>query len=70
MTDAPTARDARVDVLRVGSLTPPGVVSTRTVAVVDSGMARRQTDIVADVIVPGHGAPLRLDGDAYHPPHG
>lgn len=54
MTDAPTARDARVDVLLAGSLTPPGVVSTCTlvrsgevVAVVDPGMARRQTDITA-----------------------
>lgn len=52
MTDAPVARDARLDILLVGSLTPPGVVSTcsliradEVVAVVDPGMADRQTDI-------------------------
>lgn len=52
MTDAPTGRDARLDILLVGSLTPPGVVSTcslirsgAVVAVVDPGMARRQSDI-------------------------
>ncbi len=52
MTDAPTARDARLDILLPGSLTPPGVVSSCTllrsgdvVAVVDPGMANRQTDI-------------------------
>jgi glyoxylase-like metal-dependent hydrolase (beta-lactamase superfamily II) len=53
MTDAPTGRDARLDILVAGSLTPPGVVSTcslvrseAVVAVVDPGMARRQTDII------------------------
>lgn len=52
MTDAPVARDARLDILLAGSLTPPGVVSTCSlvragdvVAVVDPGMASRQTDI-------------------------
>ncbi len=53
MTDAPTARDARLDVLLEGSLTPPGVVSSCSllrsgdvVAVVDPGMAHRQADIL------------------------
>lgn len=52
MTDAPAARDARLDILLAGSLTPPGVVSTcslirsgSVVAVVDPGMANRQADI-------------------------
>lgn len=52
MTDAPVARDARLDILLTGSLTPPGVVSTcslvrsgEVVCVVDPGMARRQTDL-------------------------
>lgn len=52
MTDAPAARDARLDILLTGSLTPPGVVSTcslirsgEAVCVVDPGMARRQADI-------------------------
>lgn len=53
MTDAPAARDARLDILLTGSLTPPGVVSTCSlvrsgdvVAVVDPGMAARQSDIL------------------------
>ena len=53
MTDAPVARDARLDILLTGSLTPPGVVSTCSlvrsggvVAVVDPGMAARQSDIL------------------------
>lgn len=52
MTDATAARDARLDILLTGSLTPPGVVSTcslirsgEVVCVVDPGMAREQTDI-------------------------
>lgn len=52
MTDGAVARDARLDILLVGSLTPPGVVSTCTllrsggvVAVVDPGMTDSQTDI-------------------------
>ena len=51
MTDAPNARDARLDILLAGSLSP-GVVSTCSllrsgdvVAVVDPGMAERQSDI-------------------------
>ncbi|MEO8510839.1 MAG: MBL fold metallo-hydrolase [Chloroflexota bacterium] len=53
MTDAPVARDARLDILLAGSLSPPGVVSTcslvrsgEVVAVVDPGMAARQSDIL------------------------
>jgi glyoxylase-like metal-dependent hydrolase (beta-lactamase superfamily II) len=52
MTDAPVARDARLDILLVGSVAP-GVVSTCSlvrsgdvVAVVDPGMAAHRSDIL------------------------
>ena len=78
MTDAPAARDARLDILLVGSLTPPGVVSTCSlvragdvVAVVDPGMADRQADITDPLrslgLTPGEVTDVILGH--HHPDH-
>jgi glyoxylase-like metal-dependent hydrolase (beta-lactamase superfamily II) len=78
MTDAPVARDARLDILLVGSLTPPGVVSTcslvrsdHVVAVVDPGMAARQSDILDPLaalgVAPGQVTDVILSH--HHPDH-
>ena len=78
MTDAPIARDARLDILLIGSLTPPGVVSTcslvrsgEIVAIVDPGMAARQSDILDPLaaldIAPGQVTDVILSH--HHPDH-
>ena len=78
MTDAPVARDARLDILLTGSLTPPGVVSTCSlvrsgdvVAVVDPGMAARQSDIIDPLaalgLAPGEVTDVILSH--HHPDH-
>lgn len=78
MTDAPVARDARLDILLTGSLTPPGVVSTCSlvrsgdvVAVVDPGMAAQQSDILDPLaalgLAPGEVTDVILSH--HHPDH-